>query len=141
MKKKENWQSAFNKHLLGTMERKFRIGRHDCCMAASRILQILTGENVRKLFEAYGTKEEAEEVKKKFGGICGIAQHVADVYNLEEVSISRASGGDVVVVESGKDDLSLGVVALGGRYVYVPRSPEGWAMTPVKQAVVVYRVP
>ena len=141
MKKRENWQSLLNKHLLSTMDRPFRYGRHDCCTAISRILKILTGEDVLKIFGKYTSEKQASEIKDLFGNVEGVAQRVADEYNLNTIPVNRVVGGDVVVAHAENGNTCLGIVALGGRGVYIASAPKGWAILPLTEVITAYRIP
>jgi len=141
--RKQNWPILLDNYFIKRIDTPFRHGRHDCCISAIRAVHSFTGVNLHEGIKKYKNEKEAEELKKKYGGILGIAEAAAKIHELEEINPKKASGGDIVVLAQeidGKIFHSLGTVSLDGRFVYGARSPKGWSKSPASNIIKAWKI-
>lgn len=143
MKRRQDWNVRLAEELKAGSKRPFKYGRHDCCTAVVRCLYKMTGENIMKdVFErVYRNESEAMALLEEYGGVSGLAEAVATYYGVKKTSIKRATEGDVVVVGDWEGKDALGIIGPGGRRIFAPKRPSGWATKPLNEARVVYKIP
>ena len=140
MQRVENWQSKLDSYLIRTMDKPFKYGRHDCCMSVAHCIKEITGENV-SILKVYNNKEKADKIREEYGNIYGVVEHITKIFNVEEIPISYATGGDIVVAKLPPSErIVLGVVGLDGRSIYTAKRPRGWSMVPLLNATKAYRI-
>ncbi len=141
MQKVENWTSKLDTYLTSTMDLPFKVGHHCCCIAVAHCLKEITGENVvRGIFKGVKNQKKADKILDEYGDVYGVAEHIATLYDIKEIPISYATGGDVVVLSIPEDRIALGIIGLNGRHIYTAARPCGWATFPLSHAKKAYRI-
>ena len=139
LERKENWRNLLLQHINKRMEYPFSYGRHDCCIAATGCIKVMTGVGLAREFAKYGRKDEAEEILKNNDGLEKMAESVAAKYELEEIDIAYAQAGDAVLHKIG-DQFALGIMYLDPTHFISPKRPKGWGFVEKDQALRVWRI-
>lgn len=92
------WQESLAQVFDDAHGKRFRWGAHDCCLFVARCSRALTGVDRRAIFAAYRTRGEAQEILTTCGGMRGLLTRAFG----EPVHPSRATHGDIVLVDMGK---------------------------------------
>lgn len=110
-----NWHQRLIRVFESAHGKRFRWGRHDCCQFAARVFRAVRGEDPRKLFPRYHTKEGALALIEQHGGMRGLIEHALGA----PVHPSRAGDGDIVLVDFGRGQGEQPAVCRGV-YSYAP---------------------
>jgi hypothetical protein len=97
----ENWEMALHRFIAGRKAQPFDWRANNCCFFACDGIQAITGldpaaESFRGV--CHGALDAARLVRKH-GGVEAIADAVCAKYGFEEVPITRAQRGDVVLLD------------------------------------------
>jgi hypothetical protein len=94
------WETRLNDFIEKVSKQPFEYGKFDCCLFAGEAIKTLTGVDIRTeiISDQYQSKEEADEMLQKYGGIEGIANRVANRYGFKPIPVLFAQRGDVVIV-------------------------------------------
>jgi len=115
MKRVQNWTSLLPAHTRGDGRgREFAWGTFDCALGVCDAIKAITGVDPGQDYRGkYSTAEEAAAV---IGNDLGaFAAKIAAEYGMQEVSPRLARRGDIVFVDNGTAQGSLGVVDLTGQ--------------------------
>lgn len=107
--RRENWEQD----LAALMERRrdmpFIWGATDCCQLAADLVQTMTGRALLADLPSYSTEEEADAMLAERGGLEVATAAVMAEAGIPEVAPTRATRGDLALVEVG-NETPLGVV-------------------------------
>lgn len=111
MRRYPDWPIRLNRYLAKVADRKFRIGRHDCCRFIAGAVEAMTGEDPMAHVPKYSTWEEAKAVMRAESSL----YHMLLRRFGKPVHAARAHQGDIAYVNRQEHDIpSLGIV-LGRR--------------------------
>ncbi len=136
LKRLPDWPELLAEKIDDARNLPFIWGKNDCCLFAAHCVEIITGIDLAGDYRNYKTKAEALLLLKKYGGVVGIAEAIAEEHGIPEVSALHAQRGDVCLFDIGRGD-TLGVVA--GEHIFAP-GQNGLLGFPVLQAVRAWRI-
>jgi len=113
--RRENWPALLAAELARASARRFRYGRHDCCLFAADVARALTGRDpAADIRGKYRSRQGAQHLIDAAGGLEALAAQLAERSGYVEILPALAQRGDVVLIETGGQD-ALGVIDLNGR--------------------------
>lgn len=112
--------------------RAFEWATADCCQFTADVAYALTGVDYRSRFPRYSSKEEAEEIIARYGGMVEL---ISDVLG-DPVPVAFARRGDVIAADFGAG-IAAGVCT--GVQSCTP-GPRGLLFRPTLSAVAAWRV-
>jgi len=117
------WETRLSDFIEKVSKQPFEYGEFDCCLFAAEVIKTLAGVDIRTeiIPDRYQGKEEADEVLRKYGGIEGIADRVAERCGFKPIPVLFAQRGDVVTGEI-KDVFNFGI-CIGKKIAF--SSPSG----------------
>lgn len=123
MKRLHDWQTRLSEYLTANTLTPFKYGSLDCGLFVAGAIEAMTGVDVAApLRGKYRNRREAfAEIKS----LCGqatmeaIAIHLAEQFDVPEITPSFAQRGDVVVLKKGRAS-TLGIIAMHGTEVLMP---------------------
>ena len=100
------WETRLSDFIEKLSKQSFEYGKFDCCLFAAETIKILTGVDIRTeiIPDEYQGKEEAEEVLRKYEGIEGMANRVAERCGFKPIPVLFAQRGDIVMVNIKEAD-------------------------------------
>jgi len=125
--KKEGWEKAFKEVFQSKNDMEFSYGKHDCCIAVGDCIVAIIGIDIIKEFRIYRSLSGAKKLKKKFGDVEGIADHIAKKFGFAEIKAGFAGRGDVTLVEDEDEGKCLGIIEPSGVKV-ATASDFGWKL-------------
>ena len=131
--KRSDWQAQLCRYLSDVACKPFRPGTHDCARFAAGAVEVQTGVDLARGWQAYRTLEQGQEMLRAHG-YSGHIDLVAGL--LPEVPVLRARVGDIAVLD-GDLGASLGVVQGAGVFAL---TPAGIGMVPLSDAKRMFRV-
>ena len=141
LRKKENWRSELALEIESRVGAKFSYGSHDCCVAISRCIKAMTGDDLKKEFPSYRGRKNGEALLEEEGGLDKLVERMGKRYDFEEIELPYAQTGDVVIHNRGEDNsLGLGIVGSPANIFFSPVQPKGWAVLRVEDALRAWRV-
>lgn len=123
--RKENWGSLLVVEIERHSKLNFQWGVHDCCFSVCDCVRVMTGMDMARSFRWCFNLKDAFWILKEHGGVLGVAEYMAKALGIESIPVKYASTGDVMVVEHGKFELSLGIIVSGG-LLYCVSDGQGW---------------
>lgn len=124
----QDWPSRLGKEFKLGAERKFKYGKHDCCLSICNCVKVITGVDVAMEFRGYTNRKGAFDWIKKHGSVEGIAEYITNKYNMDEIKVKKMSAGDVGVLIDDKKQQVLCMMSLGGRNVFCTSGKSGWIL-------------
>ncbi len=141
MRRVKNWDIKLWAFLEKAERKSFRWGQHDCAIFACNCIKKITGLDVAKPWRGkYKTLRGAAGVLLRIagGGLVLVAEKIAAENNFEEVPVSFARRGDVVL-RAGKLGPALCVVGSDGVFAVGP-GPDGLERVPVANCSRAWRI-
>lgn len=137
-----NWQSALSAYLLSVYAVRFHYGELDCGLFVAGAIRAMTGVDVAA--DLRGRYRNRREAFAAIRALCGhptmgaIADHLARVHGIEEISVLCAQRGDAVQLRHGRA-ASLGIVAMHGTEILTPYAA-GILRLPLSHATRAWRI-
>lgn len=91
------WQVKLERVFAQAAGRRFRWGRHDCCLFAARCAVAITGVDRRSLFAPYRCESEALGILWALGGMRNLLIYAFG----EPKPVAFATHGDIVLIDMG----------------------------------------
>lgn len=106
-----NWPAVLGDVVHLRMHMPFAWGSHDCCLFASDVIKSLTGiDPAENLRGRYTTAAGAKRVIARHGkSVEKLVEKFSVKHGWEEVPVTRASRGDLVLVDTADHGPSVGV--------------------------------
>jgi hypothetical protein len=142
MKRADAWPELLDAFIESRKLHAFAWGEHDCCLFAADAVLAMTGVDLAadfrgKYHDAKGALEmldgaaqvpgEGSLGNKLSGGVEGLAERIALLHEIKEVSVAYAQRGDVVFISGAgaethdqKVPSALGIVGLAGDDFWTP---------------------
>ena len=136
IKRLNDWSIRLDRFIDTHRNRPFVWGENDCCLFAMNCVKQITGEDLAAPFRGYKDQREALKLLKRCGWVSGIAEAVAEKYEIPEIPALSASRGDVCLFDIGRGD-TLGIRA--GEWIYAPGYC-GLIAFPMLQAIRSWRI-
>lgn len=136
IKRLSDWPERLAGKINASRNQPFVWGENDCCLFAMDCVNAITGVDLAKPYRGYSTQIQALRMLNKNGGVAGIADVVAEKYNIPEIQPLKAQRGDVCLFDIGRGD-TLGIVA--GEHIFAPGA-DGLIGFPILQAVRTWRI-
>lgn len=131
LKRKPNWQVFLNIYLEKTVNKKFRMGRFDCCIFVSGAVKAMTGVDGMKEFRRnYTSIKSSKKALKEIGS--------GSLYS----TLRSKLGNPVPAAQGFKGDIAyndgrLGIV-LGHKVIFL--TDGGFHLTPISQVDKAFRI-
>lgn len=141
MERFKDWPIRLEAYLACVSEDEFSWGSNDCALFACNVALELTGTDLAREFRGrYHTKTGAYAMLKKFadGGLEILILKIADEHGINEVRVSMAQRGDIVLLETDAGP-TLSVVCMDGINVTAP-CPTGLERWPMDRGRRAWRV-
>ena len=121
--KLNGWETRLSDFIEKVSKQPFEYGKFDCCLFACEAIKTLAGVDIRAeiIPDRYEGKEEADEMLRKYGGIEGIANRVAERCGFKPIPVLFAQRGDVIMANIKEAD-NFGV-CIGKKIAFL--SPSG----------------
>ena len=123
MERLHNWQTRLSDYIISHSEATFQYGSFDCGLFCAGAIEAMTGVDVAgDLRGQYGNRRDAFRAIKALCGTAtveGIAQYLADKYDIKETPVLMARRGDPVLIGSGRTS-RLGILAMYGTEIILP---------------------
>lgn len=129
--RRQDWPNRFLEAVEKKNTTRFSPGLHDCCISACDIVERMTGADIGKHFRDYFGKKEMIETLKEHGGVESIAESVMKENDCEEIPISLAARGDMVMLNM-PDGPTMAVVDMDG-FNAIACGARGWERVSVKE--------
>lgn len=117
MRRRPDWQSAFDKFIVANRRTPFAWGRWDCCLFVADAIRTITDEDLASgLRGNYSSLKEARWLLRARYGSASIERSVARLFSAAGVRVvgtGFAQRGDAVIARNGVD-FQIGVVGLNG---------------------------
>jgi hypothetical protein len=123
MARYSDWAARLEVFLFASTGRKFQYGSFDCCLFVCDAVRAMTGRDLAHPFRGrYDSAKSASAMIRSAGltSVAGLVAFVASQHGMEEIPVSRAARGDVVLLKRGLRGSSLGLLALDGAHILVP---------------------
>lgn len=111
----EDWPMRLSRFITESCDKEFKYGEHDCFQFMSKAVFTMTGEDFSSEYDKYSTKEEAEDIIKKNGGMMAvIKKHLGSPLP----NVLKGKRGDVCLVKAPRlvggviDDTGSNIVLL-----------------------------
>ena len=121
MERIDGWEALLTAFIQSRSSTKFEWGKHDCCLFACDGIKAITGEDSAYMFRGkYKDKTEAYNLLKDFSGsgLEETAERLAKEFKLDEVAMSFAGRGDVVLCNVptviNEELPTLGIIGMSG---------------------------
>ena len=142
MQRRSDWQATLDEFLRAHQDRPFEYGKWDCCLFVCDAIVEMTGVDLAASYRGrYSTRAGAvRAIREQLGtvSVWAVAANAAATHSMQEVPVTHAHRGDMVLVGRVRD-YSLGLVALNGRDVIVASKRGLWRL-PLSCAVRAWRV-
>jgi len=125
---------ALNAVIDAWRQRPLVYGSSDCCQFLAEVILALRNEDLRHLFPAYASQQEAEAIIATHGDMVGVVTHALG--EPQEAPI-RAIAGDAVVFLD-EDDRQVAGVCVGAR-IAAP-GPRGLVFPSMSRAIARWRL-
>src|SRR6267378_209453 len=124
LKRFDDWPTRLDAFIESRKEYAFSWGSQDCCLFACDCILEMTGEDLARQFrDCYHDAAEARSMLEHFSDepmtVGSLASEIAKAKGIEEVPVSFAQRGDIVLVLQDERE-SLGVVSLIGDTLWAP---------------------
>ena|ERR1700676_90005 len=143
LKRFDDWPTRLHAFIESRKEYAFSWGSQDCCLFASDCILEMTGEDLVRQYrnryhDARGAASMLENFSDKPMTVGSLAAEILKANGIEEVPISFAQRGDLVLVLQD-DRESLGVVSLAGDTLWAP-GEFGLVEHPLSSAIKAWRI-
>lgn len=122
----DHWARNLNQEIDHRRAMAFGWGIHDCCISVTDCILAMTGIDVGEGFRYIKDERSALRAFKLYGGVEGIAEFIADKFDIPRISLDRGSSGDVYLFNQSNKRQTLGVLVSSG-VVFCAAEPKGWA--------------
>jgi hypothetical protein len=143
LKRKPNWEKALDAFLNAHRADPFQYGTWDCCLFAAGAIEAMTGTDIAVDFRGlYTTRQEATAAIAAITGgstVRDAAAFCASKFGMAAVPKLMCRRGDMVLIERGGGDWSMGIVSLNGLDVAVV-TENGIEATPIASCASGWRV-
>ena len=133
-----DWPERLSEYLMQAQVKKFEWGRYDCCLFACEAVCVMTGTDLADGFRSYASRQGANRLLKRKGGLRRICETVTKDYGIKEVPVLFARRGDVFLFKT-KLGLTLGIVNLNG-YEIISVRLRGLAVVPIRDGLRAWRI-
>lgn len=135
----ENWRKLLAQEIAAKANSPFAYGVHDCCLSVADCVYAVTGVDLCKEFRGYRGEEAAQQILDQHGGVLGVAQYLAEKFNIKRTNKSRAGAGDVVILMNDGRAL-LAIIGTDGRTAFAASKDGGWLRFPKKSAIAAWKI-
>lgn len=143
IKRFDDWPTRLDAFIESRKDYAFSWGSQDCCLFACDCIVEMTGQDlVRQYRNRYHDAAGAQSMLENFSDepmtVGSLASEIAKAHGIEEVPVSFAQRGDVVLVLQDEME-SLGVVSLVGDTLWAP-GEFGLVEHPLSSAIKAWRI-
>jgi len=124
LERDDQWPLLLDNAIRSFYGTPFEWGVHDCCISVCDVVYAMTETDLASEFRGYRGIKEAAEILKDNGGVEGIAETMAQMYNLPEITPAFAQRGDVVLLNLPPHGDTLGIVSPDGDII--ASGEKGW---------------
>jgi len=145
-----DWEQRLGRYFKANLRQPFLWGHNDCALFVCNAILEMTGVDLAADARGkYDSKETADlflaastadwHGSPSFGGLAEYADKIAAQHGLEEVSLSLARRGDIVLWDVPGVGPALGIVSLDGIYAWFA-GPNGITKNKVRKCDTAWRV-
>lgn len=153
----EGWEERLDAAIDGRRTLRWKWGKHDCLMAACKLLDAMTEPEVRWIEQLaalgypgqprvveYRSRDKAVALLNALGGYrVALESALTHILGDPYPTVRLARRGDVVMLDSQIEDfdlVALGIVDMHGTHAIVA-ALRGWGAVPVADALKAWHVP